>query len=80
MADALIKALKPYLRMFRGMSKTNLSGYLGCFQFLRTFRQRNAFEQVELILRAALDPTIASRAKRGEFVKCLIILISYKLR
>src|SRR5437867_4365830 len=34
------------------------------------FRQRNAFEQAELILQAALDPTIASRAKKGEFVKC----------
>jgi hypothetical protein len=30
----------------------------------------NAFEQAELILQAALDPTIASRARRGEFVKC----------
>ena len=35
------------------------------------FRQRNAFEQAELILQAALDPAIASRARRGEFVKCL---------
>jgi len=34
------------------------------------FRQLNAFEQAELIWQAALDPTIASRAKKGEFVKC----------
>ena len=27
-------------------------------------------EQAELILQAALDPVIASRAKKGEFVKC----------
>jgi hypothetical protein len=61
----------PYLRVFRGLSKFNLPGYVGFFQFLRNFRQQNAFEQAELILRAALDPTIARKAKRGEFVKYL---------
>ena len=55
--------------MFRGVSKGNLAGYIGFFQFLRNFRQQNACEQAELILRAALDPAIASRAKKGEFVK-----------
>jgi hypothetical protein len=39
-------------------------------QFLRNFRQLNAFEQAELILQATLDPAIAGRAKKGEFVKC----------
>jgi hypothetical protein len=63
--------LKPYLRVFRGLSKTNLPGYLGFFQFLRNYRQLTAFEQAELILYAALDPTISSRARKGEFVKCL---------
>ena len=63
--------LKPYLRVFRGLSKTNLPGYVGFFQFLRNFRQLTAFEQAELILRAALDPSIASRARRGEFVQYL---------
>ena len=29
------------------------------------------FEQAEMILYAALDPTVASRAKKGEFVTCL---------
>jgi hypothetical protein len=61
--------LKPYLRIFRGISKTNLPGYVGFFQFLRNFHQLTAFEQAELILHAALDPTIASRARKGEFVK-----------
>jgi len=42
--------LKPYLRVFRGISKCNLPGYLGFFQFLRNFRQYKACEQVELIL------------------------------
>ena len=70
-AECLFSLLKPYLRVFRGLSKFNLPGYVGFFQFLRNFRQQNACEQAELILRAALDPAIASRAKRGEFVKCL---------
>jgi hypothetical protein len=69
-AECLFSLLKPYLRVFRGISKTNLPGYVGFFQFLRNVRQRNAFEQAELILQAALDPAIASRAKKGEFVKC----------
>jgi len=45
--------LKPYLRVFRGLSKTNLPGYVGFFQFLRNFRQLTAFEQAEMILYAA---------------------------
>jgi len=69
-AECLFSLLKPYLRVFRGVSKFNLPGYVGFFQFLRNFRQQNAFEQAELILRAALDPVITDRAKRGEFVKC----------
>ena len=70
-AECLFSLLKPYLRVFRGISKSNLPGYVGFFQFLRNFRQQNAFEQAELILQAALDPTIAQQARRGEFVKCL---------
>jgi len=69
-AACLLSLLKPYLRVFRGVSKTNLPGYVGFFQFLRNFRQYNAFEQAELILQAALDPAIARRAKKGEFVTC----------
>src|SRR5215510_11626827 len=67
----LFSLLKPYLRVFRGLSKTNLPGYVGFFQFLRNFRYQNAFEQSELILWAALDPTIARRARRGELVRSL---------
>jgi hypothetical protein len=70
-AECLFSLLKPYLRVFRGISKLNLPGYVGFFQFLRNFRQLNAFEQAELILQAALDPAIARRAKKGEFVTCL---------
>ena len=70
-AECLFSLLKPYLRVFRGLSKTNLPGYVGFFQFLRNFRQRNAFEQAELILQAALDPTIAGRARKEEFARFL---------
>jgi hypothetical protein len=69
--ECLFSLLKPYLRVFRGISKTSLPGYVGFFQFLRNFHQLTAFEQAELILYAALDPTVASRAKKGEFVTCL---------
>jgi len=70
-AECLFSLLKPYLRVFRGLSKTNLPGYLGFFQFLRNFRQLTACEQAEMILYAALDPAVASRARRGDFVRCL---------
>jgi len=70
-AECLFSLLKPYLRVFRGLSKYNLPGYVGFFQFLRNVRYQNAFEQAEMILCAALDPSIASRARKGEFVRCL---------
>src|SRR5215468_11746447 len=54
-AECLFSLLKPYLRVFRGISKTTLPGYLGFLQFLRNVRQLNAFEQAERILYAALD-------------------------
>jgi len=63
--------LKSYLLVFRGVSKTTLPGYVGFFQFLRNFHQLTAFEQAEMILYAALDPAVARRAKKGEFVTCL---------
>ena len=40
-------------------------------QFLRNSRYQNAFEQAEMILQAALDPSLASKARKGEFVTCL---------
>ncbi len=67
-AECLFSLLKPYLRVFRGLSIINLPGYVNFFQFLRNFRYQNAFEQAELILWAALDPAIARRARRGEVV------------
>jgi transposase-like protein len=70
-AECLFSLLKPYLRVFRGISKTNLPGYVGFFQFLRNFHQLTAFEQAEMILYAALDPTVAGKAKKGDFVRRL---------
>src|SRR4029453_5746615 len=70
-AECLFALLKPYLRVFRGISKTNLPGYVGFFQCLRNFYQLTAFEQAEMILYAALDPAIASKARKGEFARNL---------
>src|SRR5215475_3561277 len=70
-AACLFSLLKPYLRAFRGISKTNLPGYVGFFQFLRNFHRLTACEQAELIVYAALDPAIASKARKGDFVKAL---------
>jgi hypothetical protein len=44
---------------------------VGFFQFLRNFRRLTACEQAELILYAALDPAMASKARKGDFVKAL---------
>jgi transposase-like protein len=46
-AECLFSLLKPYLRVFRGINKMNLPGYLGFFQFLRTFRHLMACEQAD---------------------------------
>jgi transposase-like protein len=68
-AENCFSLLRPFLALFRGIGKSNLVGYIGFFQFLRNFRSLNAFQQSEVILHAALEPSIASKAKRGEFVK-----------
>src|SRR5262245_8447141 len=70
-AECLFALLKPYLRVFRGLSKTTLPGYVGFLQCLRNFHQLTAFEQAEMILYAALDLTIAGKARKGDFVRCL---------
>jgi hypothetical protein len=52
-AECLFSLLKPYLRVFRGLSKINLPGYVGFFQFLCNFHQLTACEQAEMLLYAA---------------------------
>jgi hypothetical protein len=59
------------LRALRGVSKTHLPGSVGFLQCLRDFHQLTAFEQAEMILYAAVEPSIAGKAKKGELVKCL---------
>jgi ISXO2 transposase-like protein len=49
-AECLFSLLKPYWRVLRGLSKTNLAGYVGFCQFLRNLHQLTAFEQAEMIL------------------------------
>jgi hypothetical protein len=54
-----------------GSEQIESAGVSGLFQFLRNFRSQNAFEQTALILQAALDPSVASKARKGEFVRWL---------
>jgi ISXO2-like transposase domain len=68
-AEGLFSWLKPYRRVFRGPSKSNLPGYLGFFQFFGNLHHQNAFGEAELILQAALAPALASRVGRGDFVR-----------
>ena len=71
-AECLFSLLKPYLRVFRGLSKYNLPGYVGLLQFLRNFRHQTAFEQGRDDLVCSLnDLSNARRARKGEFVRCL---------
>jgi hypothetical protein len=70
-AECLFSLLKPYVRVFRGLSKTTLPGYVRFLQFLRNVHPRTAFEQAAMILYAALDPAVAGKARKGDFVRCL---------
>jgi len=62
-AECTFSLLKPYLRVFHVIRKINLPEYVGFFQILRNVRHQDAFQQAGLILQAALDPAIASRAR-----------------
>ena len=64
--------LKPYVWVFRGISKTTLPGDVGFLQFLRNVYQLTAFEQAEMILYAALDPAVAGKG----IVKLLRMIMS----
>jgi transposase-like protein len=75
-AECLFSLLKPYLRVFRGLSKTNLPGYVGFFQFLRNFHQLTAFEQAEMILYAALDPAVGRVGLKRENSSCVWTTLS----
>ena len=71
-AECLFSLLKPYLRVFRGGQQVAIyQGYVGVLSIppqLSSAQWR--VEQAELILQAALDPAIARRPRREEFVAC----------
>ena len=78
-AECLFSLFKPYLRVF-GRQQVQSARIRGVLSVPGNFRQQNAFEQAGMILRAAFNPAIARKARRGEFVKYWIILIFYKVR
>jgi len=49
-AECVLSLLTPSLRVFRGLRKGNVPGYLGFLQCLRTFHQLTACEQAEMIV------------------------------
>ena len=52
-AECLFSWLKPYVRVFRGLSQDNLPGDVGFLQCLRNVRHQHACEQAERIVQAA---------------------------
>ena len=62
------------------LSPSDVTAFLAC-ERLTTLSLRHARgeidrpdtenEQAELILHAALDPSVASKARKGDFVRCL---------
>ena len=68
----MFSLLKPYIWVFRGISKQLLPAYIAFFQFLRNFRELNCFGKAELILQADLDPKIARKARKGEYAETFI--------
>ena len=68
-AENLFRVLRPFLAPFRGVAKRNLVGDIAFFQLLRNFRKLNAFEQAKHILAAALEPELATKARKQAFVQ-----------
>jgi transposase-like protein len=71
-SECMFSLLKPYIWVFRGISKQLLPAYIAFFQFLRNFRELNCFGKAELILQAGLDPEIARKARNGEYARIFI--------
>jgi len=67
--ENIFSLLRPYLAVFRGLSKDNLPAYVGFFQFVFNHRYLTGWQQAEKILQGALDPKIAQAAKRGEYAQ-----------
>ena len=71
-SECMFSLLKPYIWVFRGISKQLLPAYIVFFQFLRNFGELNCFGKAELILQAGLDPKIARKARAGEYAQTFI--------
>lgn len=71
-SEGMFSLLKPYIWVFRRISKQLLPAYIAFFQFLRNFRELNCFGKVELILQAGLDPKITRKAREGEYAETFI--------
>jgi transposase-like protein len=71
-SEGMFSLLKPYIWVFRGISKQLLPAYIAFFQFLRNFSELNCFGKAELILQAGLDPKIAGKAREGEYAQTFI--------
>ena len=61
-----VYAPSPYLRVVWGVRKRHFPGYEGFLPFLWHTWHRQACAQAELIVPAACDPAIATRAKRKQ--------------
>jgi transposase-like protein len=68
-AENVFSLLKPFLLVFRGVSKRLLPGYVGFFQFLTNSRDVNCFKKAQKLLAAGLDPNIASHAKKRVYLE-----------
>ena len=62
-AECLFSLLKPYLRVFRGLSKTNLSGYVG-FLGIRVKRDKWVSVRYAKELNSAKSSVILQRTDR----------------
>ena len=63
-----------------GVNKTTLTGSVGFFHVLRRFHELTVVGQAERILPAALDPTLASRVRKGILSDVWSLSIGYKHR
>ena len=64
-AECLFSLLKPYLRVFRGVSKYNLPGYVGFFQFLRNFTAAQCVRAGRTDLTSGLKSRDSKQGQKG---------------
>lgn len=76
-AENIFSLLKPFLLIFRGVSKRLLPVYVAFFQFLINFRHVNCFKKAELILIAGLDPNVATQAKQGKYAQHFLATLRF---